>query len=572
MSSRFFISLFLVGASLSSGCRGDTPPSPKDKTEAPWFEVVTESAGIDFTYSSGHTTRYLMPEIVGGGVALADLDGDGWLDLYLVQGGRVNEQDNAPGNRLLRNRGNGTFQDITEGSGAGDTGYGMGVTCGDVDNDGDTDLYVTNLGPDVLLINDGAGQFHDGTKASGLGHSGWSTSATFLDHDRDGDLDLFVAGYLDWTEEGELTCHNDTGNLDYCSPQNYLAPTIDRFYRNDAGVFVDITKSSGIYRQPGTGLGVAPIDVNGDGWMDIFVANDGMPDALWKNQGDGTFRDEALLSGCALDHSGASKAGMGVAVADVDEDGDDDLLVCNLDRQSDSFFLNEGGAFRDATAAAGLSAVSRPFTRFGLGFSDFNLDGILDLFFANGRVTRRDQPTASDPFAEHNLLLQGHFSDRVGEKTLAFDPVKTADGTTSPTPFTSRAAAFGDIDNDGDVDILVVNRDGPARLYRNLASSSSGASRWIGFHLLNEQGSEALGAKVTATLAWNDPDLEERLIQRTARASSSYLASNDPRIHIGLESPGLAKNVQVTWSDGATEFFGDLPSGTYHRLIRNEGL
>jgi hypothetical protein len=508
--------------------------------------------GLDFRHVSGHDERYLMPEIMGGGAALFDMDGDGDLDACLVQGGAVEASGPRPGNRLFRNEGGGRFVDATEGSGAGDTGYGMGVACGDVDGDGDTDLYVTNLGPNALLRNDGAGRFTDVTAASGTGHDGWGTSAAFFDMDADGDLDLYVANYLHWSPAGELTCHNELGARDYCNPANYQGAAPDVLYRNEGdGRFTDVSGPSGIDAQVGTGLGVGCADFDGDGRVDVFVANDGMPDALWRNLGAGRFEDVALLAGCAVDDSGKHKAGMGVAIADVDGDGREDLLVGNLARQTDSLFLNEGGTFRDSTSRAGLSAASRPFTRFGLGLVDLDADGRLDLFQANGRVQQQARLWSQDPFAEPNLLLRGAADGRLV-------PLATADGTADPIAATSRAAAFGDVDDDGGLDVLVVNRDAPAHLLMNVVP---GRGRWIGFRVRERTGADALGATVTLRAGG-------RAVRRDVRAAWSYLASNDPRVHVGLGGLDGVSDVRVTWADGTVERFGDFPSRAYHELRR----
>ena len=544
--------LWVVVVSIGSGCGGPAPSPPDPGPAAgcvPWFAESAEARGLRFVHRSGHRERFLMPEIMAGGAALVDLDGDGDLDAYLVQSGGNGQ---LPPNRLYRNRGDGTFEEITEGSGAGDRGYGMGVAAGDYDNDGDLDLYVTNVGPNVLLRNDGGGRFTDVTAIAGVGHEGFGSSAAFVDYDHDGDLDLFALNYLAWSVGTELACSNSLGMPDYCSPQNYDAPAFDVLYRNEGdGTFTDVTRAAGLEEAIGTGLGVLCGDFDADGWIDLFVANDGMEDHLWINRGDGTFRNEALFAGCAVDESGKTKAGMGVAAADVDDDGDLDLLVGNLADETDSFFRNDGGYFTDVTAVAGLGVTSRPFTRFGMAWLDFDNDGALDLYQVNGRVMLQADPPGEDPYAEPNLLFRGAAGSR-------FDEVRPRGGTRLPLVATSRAAAFGDIDGDGGLDVLVVNRDARAHLLRNVVPARG---HWIAFRALDEHGRDALGATITLRAG-------DRTIRRDVRSAYSYLAANDPRVHVGLGPHETVTDVQVQWVDGTRESFGTFDAGAVVTLRR----
>ncbi len=567
MNRRF--TLALLAAAFAGACSEPQNSATSDEEPAAdttaWFVDEAASRGLQFVHVSGQIPeRWLMPEIMGGGGALFDADADGDLDVYLVQGGSVTDTPaNRPGNQLFINDGTGRFTDTTRSSGAGDRGYGMGVACGDVDNDGDVDLYVTNVGPNVLLTNDGDATFTDVSAAAGVDHGGWGTSAAFVDVDADGWLDLYVVNYLEWSAASETSCTSASGTRDYCSPQSYQAPARDVLYRNlggqgQPGVFEDVSVSSGVASIPGTGLGIGCADVDGNGTPEIFVANDGMPDLLWMGGADDpwTLTDGALLAGCAVDHSGRSKAGMGVALADIDDDDDVDLIVCNLDRQSDSFFLNDGtGLFDDATPRAGLAATSRPFTRFGMGFLDVDHDGRLDLFQANGRVAETAREHDGDPYAETNLVLRGVEGPR-------FEPVETADGTASPDVATSRAAVFGDVDGDGAIDVLVVNRDTPAQLLMNVAPKNG--THWFGAALVTRDGRPALGATLRATVA-------DRVFRRDARAASSYLASNDPRVHIGLSTADAVSDITVTWPDGQRESFGALGVDMWHTLRQGTG-
>ncbi len=537
--------LAAVGLTVAlAACGGKPPSSPAQAASGPpWFEEQAAARGLVFTHRSGHRDRFLLPEIMGGGVALFDMDGDGDLDAYLVQSGNVRiPTEKASGNRLFRNRGDGRFDDVTSGSGADAAGYGMGVAAGDYDNDGDTDLYVTNLGPNVLLQNDGSGRFRDVTAAAGVAGSGWSMSAAFLDYDADGWLDLFVTRYIDWSPSSELECYSLTGVPDYCAPRNYDAPTSDLLFHNRGdGTFSDVSARAGLQTAVGNGLGVVAADFDADGRIDVFVANDGTPNHLWMNQGDGRFTDTALVAGVAIDLDGAPKAGMGVHAADVDADGDEDLLVVNLDTESDSFFRNDGRFFVDAAAAAGLRMASRRFTRFGMAMLDFDNDGYLDLYEANGRVGLQSERFSEDSYAEPNLLMRGGPGPR-------FEEVRPQGGMLAPLVATSRGAAFGDIDNDGGIDILVANRDAAPHLLHNVVA---GRGHWIAFRVLDEHGRDAHGAELTMKVG-------SRSIRRDVRAAYSYLASNDPRVHVGLGSETVVRDVTVRWPDGKRERFGDV--------------
>ncbi|MFN8061838.1 MAG: CRTAC1 family protein [Vicinamibacterales bacterium] len=543
---------------LAAGCGRTTGAGALDggATSGPaWFEDVASARGLQFRYQSGHQGRYLLPEIMGGGGALFDMDGDGDLDVYLVQGGSVTTPDQkGTGNRLFRNDGAGTFVDVTDASHAAAPGYGMGVTTGDYDNDGDVDLYVTNIGPNVLLQNDGRGVFTDVTGKAGVGGLGWSTSAAFFDADADGDLDLFVLKYINWSPKSELECFSLTGVPDYCSPRNYDAPMADVLYRNNGdGTFSDVSGEAGLHAAFGNGLGIVVADFSGDGRPDVFVANDAMPNQLWLNQG-GRFRDVALIAGVAVDQDGAPKSGMGVDAVDVDHDGDRDLLVVNLDGEADSFYRNDKALFTDDTVQVGLRGPSRRFTRFGTALIDFDNDGQLDLYEANGRVGQQAELFSDDPFAEPNLLFKGTASGR-------FEEVSPRGGTARSAAHTSRAAIFGDIDNDGGIDILVVNRDAPPYLLHNVVAKRG---HWALIRVVDEHGRDAYGAQVATTVG-------SARVLRDVKAAYSYLASNDPRVHIGLGAQTSLPDVTVRWVDGTEERFGDLPADRVTTLKKGGG-
>ncbi len=532
--------VLVAGATMSSlvGCGGEEPatpaPAPATATSdlAPdWFTSDAASRGIDFVLETELDEAAWLPEIMIGGGAAFDYDADGRLDLYLLQG------VGPDGNRLYRNIDGTRFEDVTESAGVGDHGYGSGAATGDYDGDGDVDLLVTNVGPDVLYRNNGDGTFTDVTAEVGLGDAGWGTSAGFLDIDGDGDLDLFVTRYLDWAPEREKACRNVRGDFDYCHPLGYAAPTTDLLYRNDGGVFTEISEPSGIAGERGNGLGVVAADVDEDGRLDLFVANDQMPDRLWLNRGDGTFENAAFRLGCDRDMTGIAKAGMGVSAEDVDDDGDLDLIVCNISTETDSFYLNEGGRFVDSTNRAGIGGPSRRFTRFGLGLIDFDNDSHLDYFAANGAVAADLEVAAGvDAYAEPNLLLKGR-SDRIG-----FTEVEPAGGVRDLEPRTSRAAIFGDFDDDGGMDVVVVNIGAPTRLLRNVVPNRG---HWLLLDVRDDAGAPALAARVTA-------DLGDRTLTRIVRTDSSYLAARDPRVHLGLGEVDRLPSLEVRWPDGRT--------------------
>ncbi len=551
--------LGLLGA--LAACGGTDPAPAGGPAGQAWFVEEAAARGLVFAHQSGQRGRYLYPEILCGGAALFDKEDDGDLDAYLVQaGGVLRPRAERPGNQLFENDGQGRFADVSAGSGADDRGYGMGVASGDYDADGDTDLYLTNLEANALLANDGRGRFTDVTRATGTGEERWSTSAAFFDADRDGDLDLYVVNYILWTLESERVCYATPVGEDYCGPKAYDNPAPDTFYENRGdGRFTDRSLAAGMLGAFGNGLGIGILDFDSDGWLDVFVANDGSRNQLWVNRRDGSFEDRALAAGCAVDQDGQLKAGMGVSVLDLDDDGDEDLLVVNLMNEHDSFYRNEGTYFADRTASVGLTRVGRRFTRFGTGFQDFDHDGRIDLYQANGRVSRGPESAGADPFAELNLLYRG-VAGATGAD-LRFDELAPRGGTAVPLAATSRAAAFGDVDGDGGVDILVVNRDGPAHLLMNRVPARAA---WIRLRVRERSGSDALGARLTIRVG-------ARVLTRRVHSDTSYCAANDARVHLGLGEARGVDEVVVRWSDGAEEAFGPFAAGRDWTVARGTG-
>jgi hypothetical protein len=547
------------GKSPSSSSARSSDTSDSKHVDAPWFVEEAALRGVSFVHESGHDgTRYLIPESICGGVALLDLEGDGDLDIFLTQARSLTASSDLAGTcRQFRNDGQGRFEDITVAAGAGIAGYCTGVATGDVDNDGDTDLLVTRVEGSVLLVNDGRGGWTDVSEVAGIADVQFGSGAAFFDFDRDGDLDLIVLRYLQWSPVTERPCFNLLNQPDYCQPTAYNAPAAAVLYRNeraarpDAPRLVDVSAESGVGTVPGTGLGVVCGDFTGDGWPDIYVANDGMPNRLWVNQQNGRFTERALELGCAIDLEGKAKAGMGIAVADFDHDGDEDLMIGNLMRESDSLYRNDRGRFSDATIGTGIVPISRGFTRFGMGFVDFDNDGTLDLYEANGRINRASPSYSDDRYAEPNLAFRGEGDGKFAE-------VRPRSGTASMLVGASRAAAFGDIDNDGGIDVIVANRDSAPHVLHNVVPNRG---HWIMFRVLDERGRDALGATVTVRVA-------DRTIRRDVRTAYSYFAANDPRVHVGLAGAIVVENVVVTWLNGATQSFGDFDADQIVTLRR----
>jgi len=523
----------------------------------PWFRECALERGLAWEHEATRGRRYWFPEIMGGGVGLLDYDGDGALDVYLVQSGDLALPDSGH-NRLFRNQGAGHFEDVTARAGGDDPGYGMGCACGDADQDGDTDVYVTNVGANALLRNDD-GVLVAATAEAGVGDAHWGTSAAWVDHDADGDLDLFVVNYLRWSPEREIECRGLQGRQDYCSPLNYDAPTRDVLYRNEGdGHFSDVSEAAGLGSAFGNGLGVVTGDLDEDGWIDLYVANDMMPNQLWKNRGDGTFVDRALLAGCAVNRDGAAEAGMGAAAVDLEDDGDLDLFVTHLRDETNTLYRAQGGLFSDATASSGLGGASLPFTGFGVAFQDFDRDGLPDLYIANGAVTRNSAPLdPADPYAEPNQLYRGLPAEADGAR---FEELLPRGGCVPELVGNSRGAAFGDLDEDGDVDVVVVDNGARVKLLENVTPPR----RWIGLRILERTGGDALGARATIECGGTS-----RL--RQVASDGSYCASGDARILCGLGEQRGPVEVRVRWVDGVEERFGPLETDTKHVLRRGAG-
>jgi hypothetical protein len=552
----------LIPLSLLAGCT--RPATEAEPATPPWFEDVTDKLSLHFVHDAGGQRfegRYFLPQIMGSGAALFDYDGDGRLDIYLVQNGGP---ESSSRNRLFHQERDGTFRDVSAGSGLDVAGHGMGVAVGDVNNDGLPDVYVSGYGGGRLFLNNGNGTFTDVTRQAGLDDPLWGTSACFVDYDRDGWLDLVVVHYVDY--DPSAPCADAGGRRDYCHPSRF-AGTVTRLYRNlgrkDGVRFEDVTVKAGLGSLPGPGLGVVCADFDGDRWPDIFVANDAQANRLWINQRDGTFREEALARGVAYNGMGQAQANMGVALGDVNGDGLLDLFVTHLTEETHTLWVRQrDGRFRDQTMASGLGSPRWRGTGFGTVLADFNHDGALDVVVANGRVQRGPVNPAGDglgPFwgryAERNQVFagdgNGHFRD-----------LSPSNGALCGTPGVWRGLACGDIDGDGALDLLVTSAGGPARLYRNIAPDRG---HWLLVRAVDPNlKRDAYGAEVTVIAG-------QRRWVGLVNPGQSYLCSNDPRVHFGLGKVDKVDGIRVVWPDGFEEEFAGRPVDQVVPLRRGDG-
>lgn len=550
------VATILVARCLVS-CGAETTLSEEEAKDPVWFEEVAGRVGLDFVHSVDQPRRYWIPETIAGGVALFDKDRDGDLDLYCVQAGALDDDGRSTGafaNALFENDGHGHFRNVTVEAGVGDTGYGIGCTTADYDADGDIDLFVTNLGWNVLYRNRGDGTFDDVSDSLGQKERAWGTSCAFLDVDRDAKLDLFIVNYLDWSADLERGCKTPYGEQDYCGPAHYAAPARDTLLLGDGrGAFSDVSERFGLAAAFGNGLGLVFGDLAGDSGVDVYVANDSSPNQLWRSSRTGALEDTALVDGCALNGSGAAEAGMGVALADLDGNGELDLLCTHMNKETHTFYAAGAGRFRDSTGRSGLALPTRSKTGFGVGAHDFDHDGNLDVFVAGGRVLHiRPEEDPERPFAETDQLFRGLGGGR-------FEEIPNA-GLPAPLTTVGRGAAFGDVDGDGDVDIVVLDADGPLRLYRNVAPKSGRALR---LDVRERDGSHALGARVMVHHGG-----ESRL--RAVQVAYSYCSSSEPAVHVGLGDWEAVDAAVVTWEDGTRESFRLLGAGE-HVLRRGDG-
>ncbi len=536
------------------------------------FVDVTQQVGIEFHHFIGNG-KYYFPEIMGSGCGVFDYDNDGDLDVYALQGALLDPEEKlgdpvypyrgqgVPRNRLWRNdleQGTLRFTDVTEQSGVGDAGYGMGCAVADYDNDGFLDLYVTNYGPNVLYHNNGDGTFTDVTAGAGVGNALWGASASFSDLNNDGLLDIYLANYVDWRLSLDRECYSSTGIRDYCAPITYKPAPDALYFQRPGGRFEDVSSATGIDRGRGNGLGVCCADFNCDGKLDIYVANDGTENFMWINRGDGTFEDQALFGGVAVNDGGTCEAGMGVSASDVDGDGDEDLFLAHLTRETSTLYLNDGGGFfRDATTEFGLATITQKFTSFGSRWFDYDSDGLLDLFNPNGEVYWQ-QSAADDPYPyqQLNQLFRGTAERR-------FQDVSAVAGPPFAVEEVSRGAAYGDLDNDGDIDIILLNNNGPLRVLRNEVGSRL---HWLALQL---RGVRSNRSAIAARIALKLPN--GRTYWRRVHSDGSYCSASDLRVHFGLGEQSGPVEGTVYWPSGLVEKWPNLKVDTQVDLIEGQG-
>ena len=512
----------------------DKRPARHDLAGQSWFEDVTQRAGLEFLHQTGPATNYFMPLSMGSGGAMLDIDNDGRMDVYLIHCA-------AGTNQLFHQQANGTFRNVSTGSGLDVSGYGMGVAAGDVNNDGLPDVLLTEYGRTRLFVNHGAGKFKDSSSVAGIENTTWGMSASFLDYDRDGWLDLVIANYIDYIPSQQCF---DTRNIpEFCGPQGFNG-LVPRLFRNEGTGknprFQDVTIRSGLAKKTGPGLGVLCADFDGDRWPDIFVADDGAANRLFLNQRDGTFKEEAAIRGLAFNGMGGTAANMGVGIGDVDGDLLFDLFVTHLNWEQHSLWRQEPrGVFQERTALSGLTNPRWRGTGFGASFGDFDCDGDLDLAYVNGSIRRVTNATTFwSAYAQRNQIFRnegsGKFVD-VSEANLAF----------AGTPAVGRGLISGDLNNDGALDLLLVNTASAARF---LQGQSKG--NWLIVRAVDPSlgGRDAYGAEIIV-------EAEGRRWWRLVQPGYSYLVSNDPRVHLGLGSHTKVDLVRVIWPDGTEETF-----------------
>ena len=543
----FATSVFVIGANAAQ------PPAT-----LPQLSDATASAAIHFKHTSGAFGRKYLPETLGAGVAFLDADGDGRQDLLFINGRNWPGQSGAavyPA--LYHNNGNGTFTDITRTAGLAVEMYGMGVSVGDYDNDGDSDIYITALGPNHLFRNNG-GKFEDVTARAGVGDPGFSTSAVWFDYDRDGKLDLFVGNYVEWSADKDLFCTLNGKTKSYCTPESYKGQSPTLYHNNGDGTFENVTRKAGVYDPAAKTLGLALIDYDNDGLIDVFAANDTQPNRLYRNKGDGTFTDVGVPAGIAFNEAGVARAGMGTDAADYDGSGRQSLIIGNFSNEMMALYSNEGnGLFIDEAPTSTIGKASLLRLTFSCFFFDFDLDGLPDIFAGNGHVAddiNTVQPTIT-------YAQPPHLFRNLGNKK--FDEVSTRVGAAFAKAAVARGAAYGDFDNDGDLDVVVTANNGPARLFRNDGTANHKLRLTLTGSASNR---DAIGAKVRVTRVSGVPVLE------MVKTGSSYLSQSERPLTIGLAAATKVGGIEITWPTGKVERLPGVAGDQNLTIVEGKGV
>jgi hypothetical protein len=522
------------------------------------FTDVTAQAGIKFVHNAGKSGKKYLPETLGSGAAFLDADGDGWIDVLLVNGKDWTPRGRHTTAALYRNNHNGTFTDITKGSGLDVEIFGIGVAVADFDNDGRDDVYITALDGDRLFHNEGGGKFKDVTAESGIRNASFGTSAAWLDYDRDGKLDLFVANYVQWTEKGDLWCSLDGNVKSYCTPESYKGTSSRLFHNLGGGRFEDVTKKAGLGDPNSKSLGVTIIDFDNDGWPDIFVSNDTQPNKLYHNNKNGTFGEQGLSAGVAYGEDGVARGAMGADWADYDRTGRPHLLVGNFSNQMLGLYHNEGnGLFVDEAPMSSVGRESLLSLTFGVFFFDYDLDGYPDILTANGHIEEeigRVQPKIK--FQEPPMLFHN-----LGAKK--FENVSNAVGEDFRKPLVARGAIYGDFDHDGDLDVLLTSNNGPAHLFRN---DGGNKNKWISIRTVGTKSNrDGIGASVTIVSAsgkqWN-----------VVHSGSSYASQSDLALVFGLGRDTVVNSIEAVWPSGAKQSFSNVAANQFLTIDEGRGI
>jgi hypothetical protein len=544
------------------------PPSGPQSPSPVTFTDITAQTKIDFRQSASVTSQKYLLESMGGGVGVFDYDNDGRLDLYFTNGARLDDpmpkgampdkREPKFWNRLYHQKQDGTFEDVTERAGVKGEGYSMGVAASDYDADGFCDLYVTAYGSNILYRNRGDGTFEDATKRARVAGNGWSTSAGWLDYDHDGRLDLFVARYADWDfEKGSIYCGDQRpGFRAYCHPDNFKGAANLLFHQKSDGTFEDVTAQSKIADPNGKGLGVAFADFDNDGWTDILVANDSVRQQLYRNEGDGKFEDVALMAGAGYDENGKTFAGMGIDARDYDNDGLPDIFITALSNETYPLYRNNGdGSFTYATNSTGVGQITLLYSGWGTRFIDVDNDGWLDIFVAQGHVLDTIEKTSAYlTYRQTPLLMRNTGKGFVNVSATAGQPFTKA--------IAARGAAFGDLDNDGDTDIVIGVIEGSPVVLRNEGTRN----HWLGVSVTGAKANlQGLGARITVT------DGNGRKQSQEVTRAGSYLSSNDPRLIFGLAAVTSIKAVDVRWPGGRTQSITNPPVDRYLTINEQDG-